>query len=67
MRQRVIETDQPNGAAMITIRFSTNKKGKRIAHYYSQRSGFRLFPISVEAAEMAIATGTLFGRPAQAE
>ena len=52
---------------MITIRFSTNKKGKRIAHYYSQRSGFRLFPISVEAAEMAIATGTLFGRPAQAE
>jgi len=52
---------------MITIRFSTNKNGKRIAHYYSQRSGFRLFPISVKAAELALATGTLFGRPVQAD
>jgi hypothetical protein len=52
---------------MITIRITTNKNGKRIAHYYSLRSGFRRFPLSVEAAELAIATGTLFGRPAQAE
>jgi hypothetical protein len=52
---------------MTTIRFSTNKNGKRIAHYYSLRSGFRRFPISVKNAELAIATGTLFGRPVQAE
>jgi hypothetical protein len=46
----------------LQIRISTNKNGKRIAHYYG--SGRRWLPISVVDAELAIATGTLFGRRA---
>jgi len=51
---------------MLTIRITTNKNGKRIAHYCSLRGGWRWLPISVAAAELAIATGTLFGRKAVA-
>jgi len=50
---------------IIQIRITANKNGKRIAHYYG--IGRRWLPISVEAAETAIKTGTLFGRRAEAE
>ena len=46
---------------MITVRISTNKNGKRIAHYWGMAR--RWLPLSVEAAELALATGTLFSRP----
>jgi len=40
----------------MTIRFKLNKNGKRIAHYWSMPC-MRWFPISVEKAELLIATG----------
>jgi len=46
----------------LTIRITTDKNGKRIAHYYG--SALRLHRISVAEAELAIATGRLFNRPA---
>ena len=54
-----------DGKMIIQIRITANKNGKRIAHYYG--IGRRWLPISVEAAETAIKTGTLFGRRAEAE
>jgi hypothetical protein len=49
--------------ATITIRIKANKRGKPIAHYWSRLPG-RWLPLSVDAANLAIATGELFGCPA---
>ncbi len=46
----------------ISIRLSTNKSGKPIAHYWG--AARRWLPISLDAAKLALATGTLFGQPA---
>jgi len=46
----------------ITIRISTNKNGKPVAHYWG--AARRWLPISVDAAELALATGTIFGADA---
>ena len=43
----------------ITIRIKANKSGKPVAHYWGMAR--RWLPISVAAAELAIATGKLFG------
>lgn len=43
----------------ITIRIKANKNGKRIAHYWG--AARRWLPISVDAADLALATGVLFG------
>lgn len=43
----------------ITIRISTDKNGKPIAHYWG--AARRWLPISVDKAELALATGTIFG------
>lgn len=43
----------------ITIRIRSNKNGKRVAHYWGEAR--RWLPIAVDAAEMAISTGRLFG------
>jgi hypothetical protein len=48
----------------LQIRITTDKNGKRIAHYYG--SARRWLAISVPAAELAISTGVLFGRRAEA-
>lgn len=45
-----------------TIRIKTDKRGKRIAHYWGRAR--RWLPLSVEAAELALATGSIFGGPA---
>ena len=50
---------------ILQIRITTNKNGKRIAHYYG--IGRRWLPISIVEAEIAIKTGTLFGKRAEAE
>jgi hypothetical protein len=50
---------------ILQIRITTNKNGKRIAYYYG--TGLRLHPISIVEAEIAIKTGTLFGKRAEAE
>jgi hypothetical protein len=39
----------------ITIRFSTDKNGRRRAHYWGLAR--RWLPISIEAAELKLATG----------
>lgn len=44
-------------ARTITIRIKANKNGKRVAHYWG--AARRWLPISVDAAEMALATGML--------
>ena len=46
----------------ITIRIKANKNGKSIAHYWGR--AHRWLPISVNEAEVALATGTLFDKPA---
>jgi hypothetical protein len=46
----------------ITIRITTNKNGKQIAHYWG--AAHRWLPLSVDAAELALATGTIFGATA---
>ena len=46
---------------MITIRITTNKNGKAMAHYWGLAR--RWLPISMDKAEIALATGTLFGKP----
>jgi hypothetical protein len=46
----------------ITIRIKADKNGKRIAHYWGQAR--RWLPLSIDAADIALATGTIFGRPA---
>jgi hypothetical protein len=43
----------------IRIRVRTNKNGKQIAHYYGLAC--RWLPIPVEKAELALATGLLYG------
>lgn len=43
----------------ITIRIKTNKNGKQIAHYWGLAG--RWLPISIEKAELALATEKLFG------
>jgi hypothetical protein len=48
----------------ITIRIKANKNGKPVAHYWGLAR--RWLPISVDKAELALATGTLFGCPAVA-
>ncbi len=45
-----------------TIRIKTDKRGKKIAHYWGRAR--RWLPLSVEAAELAIATGRIFSGPA---
>lgn len=47
-----------------TIRIKANKRGKKIAHYWGRAR--RWLPLSVEAAELALATGTIYGGPAVA-
>jgi hypothetical protein len=44
---------------IITIRFSTNRRGKRVAHYWG--TARRWLPIGLEAARVAVATGALWG------
>ena len=46
----------------ISIRLGTNKAGKPVAHYWG--AARRWLPISVNAANLALATGTVFGKPA---
>jgi len=43
----------------ITIRITTNKNGKTMAHYWGLAR--RWLPMSVDAAELALATGTYYG------
>jgi hypothetical protein len=43
----------------ITIRIKTNKNGKRVAHYWG--AARRWLPLSIDAAEIALATGEIFG------
>lgn len=50
---------------ILQIRITTNKNGKRIAYYYG--TARRWLPMPIVEAETAIATGTLFGKPAEAE
>ena len=45
---------------IIQIRIRSNKNGKRIAHYYGEAR--RWLPLSVDAAEVALATGNYYGR-----
>jgi hypothetical protein len=47
-----------------TIRIKADKRGKLIAHYWGRAR--RWLPLPVEAAELALATGTIFGGPAVA-
>ena len=47
---------------IIQIRIKTNKNGKRMAHYYGEAR--RWLPLSVAAAEIALATGNYYGRHA---
>lgn len=51
----------------ITIRFSTTKAGKRVAHYWGK--AYRWLPISVAAAEFKLARGEarLYGTAASEE
>jgi len=43
----------------ITIRIKSNTNGKQIAHYWGQAR--RWLPISIAKAELALATGEVFG------
>jgi hypothetical protein len=45
---------------MISIRIRVNKNGHRIAHYWGLAR--RWLPMSVSAAELALATGTYKGQ-----
>jgi len=46
----------------ITIRIRANKSGKPVAHYWGAAK--RWLPLSVAAAELALATGTIYGAKA---
>ena len=46
----------------ITIRIKPNKAGKPVAHYWGTAK--RWLPLSVDAAEAALATGQIFGAKA---
>jgi hypothetical protein len=51
-------TNTPGYNCRITISFSTDKNGRRRARYIAQgRYPFRSFPLSVDTAEILIATG----------
>ena len=45
-----------------TIRIKPNKNGKLVAHYWGEAR--RWLPLSVEAAELALATGVFHGSKA---
>jgi hypothetical protein len=47
----------PGYNCRITIFFSTNKNGRRLARYVAQGRPFRSFPIPVDTAEILLATG----------
>ena len=47
----------------ISIRIRANKNGKPVAHYWGAAK--RWLPLSVDAAELAISTGTIFGQKAE--
>lgn len=46
----------------ISIRIKANKNGKRVAHYWGMAR--RWLPMSVEAADLALATGSYLGSKA---
>jgi hypothetical protein len=50
-------TKTPGYNCRITIFFSTDKNGRRRARYVAQGRPFRSFPLSVDTAEILIATG----------
>jgi len=50
-------TKTPGYNCRITIFFSTDKNGRRRARYVAQGRPFRSFPLSVDTAEILIASG----------
>ena len=50
-------TNTPGYNCRLTIFFSTNKNGRRLARYKSHHNPFRTFPIALDKAELFVATG----------
>lgn len=50
-------TNTPGYNCRITIIFSTNKNGRRLARYKNPHQPLRTFPIALDLAEMLVATG----------